>query len=174
LNQSAYYALAFIYFDSGESKLDEFFVAAKRAVELNPNNSRVIGGMGALIAFAGEWAQGIDLLERTMTINPYSHMRGWLHFAKATDYFQKGEYQAASAEIDNAPFQFPAAKINRIAISAELGRKQKAVFELKEALSSNPLFLEDATHQLEHFYPGDENLHDLFLESLKKTAAWVE
>jgi adenylate cyclase len=173
-NQSAYYALAFIYFDSGESKLDEFFVAAKRVVELNPNNSRVIGGIGALMAFAGEWTQGIDLLERTMTINPYSHMRGWLHFAKATDYFQKGEYEASSAEINNAPFQFPAAQINRIAISAELGRKQKAVSELKEALSGNPLFLDDAAKQLEHFYPGDEILHDLFLESLEKTASWVE
>lgn len=174
LNQSAYYALAFIYFDSGESKLDEFFAAAKRAVEINPNNSRVIGGMGALMAFAGEWAQGIDLLERTMSINPYSHMRSWLHFVKATHHFQQGEYQAASAEIDNAPFQFPAAQINRIAISAELGRQQKAVSELKQALSSNPLFLEDARRQLEHFYPGDENLHDLLLESLKKTASWAE
>lgn len=174
LNQSAYYALAFIYFDSGESKLEEFFAAAKRAVELNPNNSRVIGGMGALMAFGGEWTQGIDLLERTMTINPYSHMRGWLHFVKATYNFQQGEYQAASAEIDDAPFQFPAAQINRIAISAELGRQQKAVSELKEALSNNPLFLEDARSQLEHFYPGDESLHDLFLASLEKAASWVE
>jgi Tfp pilus assembly protein PilF len=59
LNQNAYYALAFIYFDLGISKLDEFFLAANRAIEHNPNNSRVIGGMGALIAFAGEWERGI-------------------------------------------------------------------------------------------------------------------
>jgi len=174
LNQNAHYALAFIYFDSGVPKLGEFFVTAKRAVELNPNNSRVIGGMGALIAFAGEWEWGIDLLEKTMSINPYSHMRGWLHFVKATDYFQQGDYHAASTEIDKVPYQFPAATINRIAIHAELGNQKKAVSELNEALSSDPLFLEEARMQLGHFYPGNENLHGQLIESLIKTQSWVE
>ena len=174
LNQSAHYALAFIYFDSGVPKLGEFFVTAKRAVELNPNNSRVIGGMGALIAFAGEWQWGIDLLEKTLSINPYSHMRGWLHFVKATDHFQQGDYHAASTEIDEVQFQFPAATINRIAIHAELGNQNKAVSELNEALSSDPLFLEEARMQLEHFYPGNENLHGQLIESLIKTQSWIE
>jgi tetratricopeptide (TPR) repeat protein len=154
--------------------MDEFFAAANRAVELNPNNSRVIGGIGALMAFAGEWEQGIELLEKTMAINPYSHMRGWLHFVKATDHFQQGDYLAAAAEIDHAPFQFPAAQINRIAIYAESGNQHKAVSQLNDALSGNPLFLEHAQKQLEHFYPGNEDLQAQFLGSLKKVAAWAD
>ena len=126
------------------------------------------------MAFAGKWELGIDLLEKTMNINPYSHMKGWLHFAKATNYFQRGEYQEASTEIKQTPFRFPAAQINNIAIHAESGHQENAIAALKEALSSNPMFQENARTQLEHFYPGNEKLHDQLIEGMKKAASWIE
>jgi adenylate cyclase len=174
LNQNAYHALAFIYADFGISKLDEFFIAAKQAIELNPNNTRVIGSMGALIAYAGEWQWGIELLEKTISINPYSPLGGWLHFTKSVDLFYHGNFSEALVEVNQSSIRLPVAQMNIIAINSKLGNKEEAISTMKEALAIDSLFIENAEANLEKFFIVDKDLRDQILGELKKTASWME
>ena len=174
LNQNAYHALAFIYADLGISNLNEFFIAAKQAIAINPNNTRVIGAMGALIAYAGEWEWGIDLLEKTMSVNPYSQLNGWLHFTKATNFFRQGSYSDALIEINQSPIRLPVAKMNIIAIHAQLDNQEKATSVLRAALTEDPMFLENAQPDLEKFYLVDTELRTQILEGLGLAASWME
>ena len=174
LNQNAYHALAFIYADLGITKLDEFFIAAKRAIELNPNNTRVIGSMGALIAYAGEWQWGIDLLEKTININPYSPFVGWLHFTKSADYFHHGKFSEALVEVNQSHLSLPVAKMTIIAIHTQLGNKEEAISFMKEALVEDSLFIENAQTNLEKFFIVDKDLREQILAGLNRAASWME
>ena len=166
LNQRAYYALALAYF--GLREVDEFFIASNRAIELNPNNSHIIGGLGVHIALAGQWEWGIELLEKTLVINPASSLKNWLHYIKASDYYNKGEYNKALAEIKLVELRnLPIRNISIIAILANLGEIDKAEIILQNVLSNNPNFVNDARMELEKFYLGDKDLIDQFIKDLQ-------
>jgi adenylate cyclase len=168
VNQQAYYALALGYF--GQRKVDDFFLAADRAIALNPNNSSIIGGMGVHIALAGEWSRGIGLLEKTMLLNPYSSLKNWLHFARASNYCLMADYSNALTEINQVQFSdLPLIHINIIAILAQVGQEDKAKEKLAQVMKDNPEFLENARDELERFYLVDHELVDLFLKNLNET-----
>ena len=175
LNQNAYHALAFIYADLGVTEKDNFFAAATRAIELNPNNTRVIGGIGVLIAFAGEWEWGVELLDKTVNINPYTPLIGWRHYTRAVDYFNKGAYSDALAEINqSSSVRLAITQITHIAIHVQLGNREEATIALKKAMSDYPLFLENARSQLEHFFPGGWQLHNKHMEGLETAVLSME
>ena len=171
LNQNAHYALAFSYFEYGRSELEEFFNACRRAIDLNPNNARVIGGIGVLIALAGEWEWGLDLLEKMMMINPYSSLSSWLHFIKSSKNYHHGDYAAALAEINQVNFRIPIVHINIVAIHAQLGNQENARVALDDVLYDDHLFLENARTELEKFYLVDDDLVDLLMEGIDKAAS---
>ncbi len=173
-NQNAFYALAFTYFEFQEAELAEFFNASKRAIAINPNNTRVIGGLGVLIALAGEWEWGIDLLTKTMTINPYSTLRPWLNFVKSSDYYNKGDYSNALTEVNQVSFLLPIVQVNKIAINAQLNNRDVAKAELEQALSSDSMFLKNAREELEKFYLVDKDLVDKLLAGLNKASSWQD
>ena len=151
-----------------EKQVDEFFIASNRAIELNPNNSHIIGGLGVHIALAGKWDWGIELLEKTLVINPESSLKNWLHYIKASDYYNKGEYNKALAEIKLVELRnLPIRNISIIAIHANLGEIDKAEIILQNVLSNNPNFVNDATMELEKFYLGDKDLIDQFIKDLQ-------
>jgi len=93
-NQQAYYALALTYF--GRKEYDSFFVAAERAIELNPNNARVLGGLGIHIAYAGQWERGVALCEKALALNPARPW--WIHLPASLDHYRKVEYEQALAQ----------------------------------------------------------------------------
>jgi len=169
MNQNAYYALALAYF--GQAEVEDFFIASERAMALNPNNSHIIGGMGVHIALAGKWKMGIDLLEKTMTINPYSSMKSWLHYIRASNYYHQGDYSQASTEINQVQLHgLPILDISTIAILAQLDQMVKARAKLEDVLKNNPRFLENARPELEKFYLGDVDLIDMLIEGLNRVA----
>jgi len=170
MNQNAYYALALAYF--GKKEVNDFFIASDHAIALNPNNSQIIGGMGVHIALAGKWKMGIDLLEKTMIINPYSSLKSWLHYIRASDYYYQGAYPQASTEINQVQFRgLPILEISTIAILAQLDQMEKAKAKLEDVLKGNPSFLENARPELEKFYLGDVDLIDMFIEGLNKVVS---
>jgi len=170
MNQNAYYALALAYF--GKKEVNDFFIASEHAIALNPNNSQIIGGMGVHIALAGKWKMGIDLLEKTMVINPYSSLNSWLHYIRASDYYHQGAYSRASSEINQVQIRgLPILDISTIAILAQLDQMEKAKARLEDVLKDNPSFLENARPELEKFYLGDVDLIDMFIEGLNKVVS---
>ena len=79
---------------------------ADRAIELNPLDGGSNASMGANIAFAGDWARGCALIERSMDLNPHHPVwyRGMLSFKE----YWNGNYRAAVDEAvkTNAPYLF--------------------------------------------------------------------
>lgn len=166
LNQNAFYALALAYF--GLAEVDEFFTASNRAIDLNPNNSHVIGGLGVHIALAGQWDWGIALLEKTLIINPQSSLKSWLHYIKASNYYQKGEYTNALVEIKKVEFrELPILNISMIAMLSKVGEIDRAEELLQKVMDIDPLFLTNSRSILEKFYLTDKDLIDQFIERLQ-------
>lgn len=155
----------------GLANVDEFFAASNRAIELNPNNSHIIGGLGVHIALAGQWDWGIALLEKTLIINPQSSLKSWLHYIKASNYYQKDEYNSALIEIKQVEFRkLPLFKISMIAMLKEAGEIDKAEELLKKALDIDPSFILNARQILERFYLSDKDLINKFIESLQNVS----
>jgi adenylate cyclase len=74
-NAKARWTLAYVEFLSGD--VAAFLKNAEKAIELNPNESDVKGGAGTLLAFAGEYERGRQLIEEAIRLNPY-HPHWWL------------------------------------------------------------------------------------------------
>ena len=167
MNQKAFHALAVASF--GLKEVEEFIIAAERAIELNPNNSSTIGSLGAQFALVGQWERGINLLEKAMLLNPYSSMKNWLHFAKASDYCLKERYSEALNEANQLQFSdLLASDIMLIAILVLAGQEEKAQSKLKEVISRNPDFIQNARQELEKYYLVNPELIDLFMSNLNK------
>jgi hypothetical protein len=79
---------------------------ARKTVALNPNSASEISGCGLLLAMAGEWQEGLALLERGMRLNP--HYPSWYHFVPFVDRYRQGAYQGALVEANrlNLPMLF--------------------------------------------------------------------
>ena len=58
-------------------ELDDFFVHAERAVELNPNNVFVVVDMGQFMTMLGRADRGSALVRKAMKLNPYH--QGWYY-----------------------------------------------------------------------------------------------
>jgi len=164
-NQNAYYALALAHY--GLHEVPEFLTSANRAIAINPNNSRIIGGLGVHIALAGEWQQGIDLVEKSMKLNPHSSNSKWLHFIIACDNYRDDQFALALREIERV--QLPSVKlvsIVQIAIYHRTGDLEKAQSTLKPLLEANSEFVSDARSELEKFILSDADLIDDVLKWL--------
>ena len=123
------------------------------------------------IALAGEWERGISLLEKTMVLNPYSSLKNWLHFARASDLCIRENFDAALVEINQVQFgELPLLDITIIAILVQLGQQEKAHERLAEVLNGYPEFLENARAELERFYLVDYDLIDLLMKNLNRAA----
>jgi TolB-like protein/Tfp pilus assembly protein PilF len=70
-----------------------FRAATERAVALNRLNANVLAMLSHLIAYAGDWERGVEMLERTMALG--GQQVGWYHFMPFVNHFRRGEYEQA-------------------------------------------------------------------------------
>ena len=92
-NAMAHHALAWaMYF---RKEFGAFRTAADRSIALNPLNSPTLAGLGALIAYAGDWERGCALVERAVELNP--RHPGWYWFPLFYDAYRRGDYREAVA-----------------------------------------------------------------------------
>jgi TolB-like protein/cytochrome c-type biogenesis protein CcmH/NrfG len=105
--------------------LGAFRNAAERAMALNPRNTSTVALMGLLISHSGEWERGVEIVRRSMALNP--HHPGWYHFPQFFDHYRKGEFDQAlqTAKRLNMPEDFWVHAVTA-AVCGRLGRKQEA------------------------------------------------
>ena len=114
-------AAAAFFFDRDLTALR---VAADRVATLNRLDVDSLAYVGRLLAYAGDWQQGLDLVQRGMTLNP--HHPGWYHFPTFFFHYTRREYDAAlsAAKRINMPAYF-GTHINMAIAAAQLGRRDE-------------------------------------------------
>jgi len=91
-NPDAYYALAILSRIQGED-LDVYRTFAKRAIDLNPNDSWILADLGIWLAYAGEFEEGKEWIVRARALNPRLH-RGFDN-AWHLHAFLQGDFEEA-------------------------------------------------------------------------------
>ena len=122
--------------------LGTFRNAADRAMALNPRNTSTNALMGVLISHSGDWDRGIDIVRRSMELNP--HHPGWYHFPQFFDHYRKREFDQAlaTAKRINMPEDFWMHAVTAAA-SGRLGLKEEANTALELLRSLMPEFRDE-------------------------------
>jgi hypothetical protein len=84
-----HYALAAVYFFRKEKV--PFRVEAERALSLNPYDAGAKAYTGLLIACAGEWDRGCEMVESAMQMNP--NCPGYFYFARCWGSYRLNKYE---------------------------------------------------------------------------------
>ncbi len=163
-NQLAHFVLAITHF--ARKELDPFFAEAERAFALNPNNARVVGGLGLNMALAGRWDRGVELSRKAAALNP--HHPWWLHLTLSFDHYRKGEYEEALAEAQKISVRnLPIVHANLAATYGQLGREDEARGALADLLRQDPDFSKHPRDELGKFF-ASEDLIDHVQDGLRK------
>ncbi len=98
--------------------------------------------MGVLISHSGDWDRGIDIVRRSMELNP--HHPGWYHFPQFFDHYRKREFDQAlaTAKRINMPEDFWMHAVTAAA-SGRLGLKEEANTALELLRSLMPEFRDE-------------------------------
>ena len=162
----AYGGLAYAMFFSKE--LQAFRTAAEQSIALNPLNSPTIAGLGAMLAYAGEWERGCALAERAMQLNP--RHPGWYWVPLYCNAYRKGDYRGA---VNCAiKFNLPGFYVMHEALAAaygQLGEQEKAAASLREVFRLKPDYATAGRERLDKWFDAEFVAH--FTEGLHK-AGW--
>ncbi len=158
-----HYALATAHFFRKE--MIPFQVEAERALTLNPLDASVQAYLGLLIAAAGEWERGCELVESAMQLNP--NCPGYFYFARACNAYRQGKYEEvleAVARI-NMPKYFHVPAL-RAAALGQLRRQEEARKATQELLLLRPDLGAVAREEYSKWYSPE--LIEQIIEGLRK------
>ena len=128
----------------------------ERALELNPNDTELLGEFGTRLAQSGEWARGGALLEQALARNP-GHS-GYYHGILAQVAYMLRDNERALVEIRQANLQkFPIYHGFAAIIYAELGMRAEASQAGSLFVQMSPRFLPNLDAELgkRNFRPED-------------------
>jgi TolB-like protein len=164
LCQHAHHLKAYIALQKGD--IDAVVEACNRVVELNPNNSYLIGLAGFWLALVGKYEAGKIILRRAMELNPY--YPPYFHHAFFLDHYRKGEYLPALAEAEKfiMPEYYWDPLDKAIALSA-LGRISEAQQKLSELQHLTPNFDANPDEFLSAFVLDDHLRRDMLVNLSK-------
>jgi hypothetical protein len=121
--------------------------------------------LGFLIAYAGDWERGCDLVERARGLNP--HHPGWYWFPSFFDAYRKGDYRAA---LDFAlKVNMPGFWRTNLALAiayGQLSERQAAANAVRELLELRPDFPTVAREELGKWW--DPELVGHLIDGLRK------
>jgi adenylate cyclase len=161
-SQDAQYAMAWACFVRRDHR--GTVKAARRLVELNPGEAYLAGTGGWFLAMAGEYQEGLAIIERSHRLNP--RCPTWFHLIPFLAHFEAREYEAAlsEAKLLNIPELFwdPLLKA---ATLGQLGRIEEAQQFLKRLLTLRPDFAERPADYVGIFIMSDV-LRQRILEGL--------
>ena len=154
----AYQFLAIIYYHRHE--LNDFELAAQRALELNPGHADALADIGFCYACAGQWSQGLGLIERALQLSPVHP--GWYHMPPAFHKLLDDDPEAALLEMKQSPmpgFFWYHALMASFFACADL--KSEAADELRELEAVCPDFAAKARSELRIWFDNDELIERL-------------
>jgi TolB-like protein len=159
----SHYALATVYFFRKE--MVAFRVEADRALALNPLDASAKAYLGLLIAAAGEWDRGCQMVESAMQLNP--NCPGYFYFARCCNGYRQGRYEevlegAARVNMPNY-YHVPAL---RAAALGQLGRREEARQAVHDLLALRPDFAVAARREYAKWY--DSELIEQIIDGLRK------
>jgi TolB-like protein/cytochrome c-type biogenesis protein CcmH/NrfG len=162
-NALGHYVLATVYFFRKE--MVPFRVEAERALALNPLDASAKAYLGLLIASAGEWDRGCQMVESAMQLNP--NCPGYFYFARCCNAYRQGKYTEvleAVARI-NMPGYYHTHAL-RAAALGQLGRQEEAHKALQDLLALRPDFAATARQEYAKWY--EPELIEQMIDGLRK------
>ena len=154
---------------------DEIFEAKAeldRALALEPQSLFFLDTIGYLMVLCGAFDEGIELVRRTMSQNPYYSLQA--HDALCYDWLRQEEYERAYEETKN--FRRPSnfwEPLIKAALLGLLGRINEGTVAANELLRLKPNFRERGMVLIKHYVKFDEIL-DRFLAGLRKVGVEVK
>jgi TolB-like protein/class 3 adenylate cyclase len=148
-------------------ELGAFQESARRALELNSNNTDVLALLGLEIAYAGDWENGVALVEKARKLNPFHP--DWFHFPIVLDHFRKGADEAALKalmEIDMPDFFWT--QIALAQIHGQLGNLDEARAAAAKLEELYPGFSLDAARSEYAVWNMSEDIVERAVEGLRK------
>ena len=99
--------------------------AAEKAIAINPLNTATVAACGMMLAHAGEWERGLEIIRRAMRPNP--HYPEWLHFPFASYHLRRREYAESLKAVKhvNMP-RFPKLHFHIAVVAGYLGLREEA------------------------------------------------
>jgi TolB-like protein/Tfp pilus assembly protein PilF len=167
-NALSHYALATVYFFRKE--MTPFRVEEERALALNPLDASVRAYLGLLIAAAGEWDRGCQMVESAMQLNP--NCPGYFYFARCCNGYRQGRYAEVleDAARVNMPGYFHTHAM-RAAALGQLGRREEARKAVQNLLALRPDFAAAARQEYAKWY--DSELVEQMIEGLRKAGLQI-
>ena len=161
-----HYALATVYFFRKE--MIPFRVEAERALALNPLDASARAYLGLLIAAAGEWDRGCQMVESAMQLNP--NCPGYFYFARCCNGYRQGRYAEVleGAARVNMPGYFHTHAL-RAAALGQLGRREEARKAVQDLLALRPDFAAAARQEYAKWY--DSELIEQLIDGLAQSRA---
>jgi adenylate cyclase len=95
-DEMSYLAMSEAYTEAGQ--LEEALAACERGLEINPNNTALLGNRGAFLAALGRSEEAIAACRLALRLNQRDPSNFWRHINIAIAHFVAGEYAPALEE----------------------------------------------------------------------------
>jgi TolB-like protein/tetratricopeptide (TPR) repeat protein len=142
-----------------------FRPAAERALALNRMDSSTAAILGTMIACAGDWEYGLEVVERAKQLNP--NHPGWYHYLAFDDAYHRRDYRGALAiilKVNMPGYHWP--HVYLAAAYGQLGEQQRARAALRELHALLPDFGAVAREEFRKWF--DVELTEHMLDGLRK------
>ncbi|MBU3030876.1 winged helix-turn-helix domain-containing protein [Paracoccus marinaquae] len=96
---ATYYAMARAYY--ANCQREQTLATARRALEINPDDPNILGGVGNWTAYVGRWEEGAALARRAIDLAPQGYARWW-YWPIGKAAWVAGDYEAALDGFMNA------------------------------------------------------------------------
>jgi adenylate cyclase len=130
-----YKALHLVYWLMND--VDRSFEAARRGLEVSPNDSEMMADLGGRLCLAGDWKNGYPLVEEAFARNPAQP--GLYRIVTFLRLYLDGRYPEALAEAEKA--NIPSVIHEHVILAmahAQLGHASEAQAEVSEILKIDP------------------------------------
>ena len=136
---------------------------SKIAYELNPNAHFYVGAVGWLNALAGDWDEGVEMMQHSMRFN-MDYPR-WYHIASCINLIRKQMIEEALEEAKKIDSTFWSYAL-LLGCFNLMGNEKEALVQMKLLLEEKPDFTDKARYLLGMFIKSNELL-DLLLDQIK-------
>jgi TolB-like protein len=135
LCQHAWYTYTWVQLNKGEKEL--CLEAGRKCIQVNPNHTALVSGVGCLFVCAGYFEEGFLAMERSVKLNAFCP--SWVSAGICLYYLQREDYAAAylAAEKINAEEMFLDPLLKCVSLSF-LSREEAALKYLEKLLQWDP------------------------------------